>query len=235
MFTATQATSTIGELQSGLSEALEAIRAGVPLASGLENLKCLAPPRGTTPRVSFHYSENHRKVREDASANYWSDGVYVRIEFVPNQESNRPQPEAEDFVKPTALPRSVGRNLGTDVEARISELVLILDQAERDPLFRHFVALTAFRDKYLPNRASAWATSLEARHDVLRQAIDQRWVLKTTVHNPKTPQYPVAAIRVNRGMPEVDRILEANRQTTPFSPVRFMGQPLSHTVIHDRR
>jgi hypothetical protein len=227
--------STIGELQAGIAEALEAIRAGVPLPPGLENLKYLAPPRGFVPKVSFRRVRDQRKIREDASKEYWSpENAFLQIEFVHHAAGGQRAdavPSNEDLEaarKPGPAPFSVG-------EVQLKDLVLALDRAESDPAFTHFVALKTFRDRYLPQQGYDWSAFPGNRHDVLRHAIEKGLVLKSSVHNPRAPEFPVTAIKLNRNLPEVRAILEGSRRPSPFTPVRVQGHPLSRTVLQDRR
>lgn len=76
-------TSTIGDLEAGIADALLAIREGVKLPEGLENLKYLAPPLGFNPKVSFRRAGDESKIRDDASKDHWSpETALLQIEFV---------------------------------------------------------------------------------------------------------------------------------------------------------
>jgi hypothetical protein len=120
-------------------------------------------------------------------------------------------------------------------EDRLSDLIRVLDRAEGRPGYE-FISLKWFRDAALAREGLSWAADEFARHDVLREAIDRRWVLTSKVANPRPPHFPVTAIRVNRQMPEANAVL-GNRTGDPpaFHPVSIRGESLSATVQRDRR
>jgi len=61
-------------------------------------------------------------------------------------------------------------------------------------------------------------------------------VLTSKVPNPKSPSYPVTAIRLNRQHPQVAAVLgEQDSAALGFQPVDIRGEPLSETVLRDRR
>ena len=77
---------------------------------------------------------------------------------------------------------------------------------------------------------------MTARDQVLREAINDGIVLTSKVPNPKSPAFPVTAIRLNRQHPQVVTVL--GEQETPaagFQPVDIGGEPLSETVLRERR
>ena len=99
-----------------------------------------------------------------------------------------------------------------------------------------FVSLKWFRDTALTYDGFSWAADEFARHDALREAIDRRWILTSKVTNPRPPNFPVTAIRLNRQIPEVSAAL-GTRASSPvaFHPVAIRGEALSATVLRDRR
>lgn len=119
---------------------------------------------------------------------------------------------------------------------RLSDLVRALDRAERRPGYE-FVSLKWFRDSALTSEGFAWAESELARHDALREAIDKRWILTSKIPNPRPPNFPVTAIRLNRQMPEVAARLGVHASNNPaaFRPISIRGEALSATVLNDRR
>jgi hypothetical protein len=120
-------------------------------------------------------------------------------------------------------------------EDRLSDLILALDRAERRPGYQ-FVSLKWFRDTALVHEGFSWTADEFARHDALREAIDRRWILTSKVANPRPPQYPVTAIRLNRRMPEVNAVLGSRAGNLPdFRPVSIRGEPLSATLLRDGR
>jgi hypothetical protein len=117
----------------------------------------------------------------------------------------------------------------------VYDLVRALDRAESRRGYT-FVALKWFRDAALISEGFAWASVDSERQAVLRRAIDNRLVLTSKVPNPKSPQFPVTAIRLNRLMPEVKAILATPDDGLPdFQPVSIRGESLSSTVLRDRR
>ena len=112
---------------------------------------------------------------------------------------------------------------------------MALAKAELDPQLG-FVSLKWFRDKFLPQCGYSWAASEEERQRVLANAIERGLILKSRVANPKNPQFPVTAIKVNRPLAEVRRILDQEPGFgSAFDPIAIAGEPLSQTVLRERR
>jgi len=117
----------------------------------------------------------------------------------------------------------------------ISDLVRALDRAESTPGY-DFVALKWFRDVFLPAEGFEWAKADSSRQDVLRNAIEKRLVLTSKVPNPKSPQFPVTAIRLNRLLADNQAILRARQGSdSGFHPVEIRGENLSTTILRERR
>ncbi|MGA2132370.1 MAG: hypothetical protein ABSH50_08765 [Bryobacteraceae bacterium] len=115
------------------------------------------------------------------------------------------------------------------------DIVLTLAKAELDPELG-FVSLKWFRDSYLPLQGHSWAAVPDQRERVLVNAIERKWILTSKVENPKNPQFPVTAIQLNRPLAEVRAILDSDpgfRST--FNPIVMTGEPLSETVLRERR
>jgi len=71
---------------------------------------------------------------------------------------------------------------------------------------------------------------------VLREAIEKRLVLTNKVPNPKSPQFPVTALRLNRSLPETQAILGTHDTTSSeFQPVAIRGEAISTTILRERR
>jgi hypothetical protein len=154
-------------------------------------------------------------VRSDASVDRWSprDGDEIRIRFTSTTKATPPSP----------------------TPGRLAELVRALDRAETRPGLQ-FVALKWFRDIVLPGEGLAWTQSVSDRQQVLKEAIDRRLLLTSKVPNPKAPQFPVTAIRLNRMLPDVQVILaQAQPAADDFDPVAIPGENLSATVLRERR
>jgi hypothetical protein len=200
------------ELARGISEVLREL--------GLEIL-----PDGYQCEVHLH--RGNRKKRRDAEfQKTWDpDEDSIRIGFSRIEEAIE-QPAT------TGKYHFVRRALTEDW---LSDLVRALDRAERRPGYE-FVSLKWFRDNALLHEGFSWAADEFARHNALRDAIDRRWILTSKVANPRPPNFPVTAIRLNRQMPEVNAILGSGTVSLcGFRPVPIRGEPLSATVLRDRR
>lgn len=81
----------------------------------------------------------------------------------------------------------------------IEELLRALQRAEQVP-DHAFVALKWFRDTFLPKCAGAWAQDSAQRHHWLREAINRRWITTDRLANPRNPEFPTTAIRINRAL-----------------------------------
>ena len=74
------------------------------------------------------------------------------------------------------------------------------------------------------------------RQNVLRSAIEKRLVLVGKVPNPKAPEFPVTTVRLNRLMPEVKTLLgQTVDADLDFRPIEIRGEPLSATILRERR
>ena len=114
------------------------------------------------------------------------------------------------------------------------ELLRALDRAESTPGWS-FVSLKKFRDEILPTENVPSIRSDVERQSVLRSAIDKRLILRGKVQNPKSPQFPVTTIRLNRLMPEVQEVLGLAKKDLGFHPIHIKGEPLSATILRERR
>jgi hypothetical protein len=184
-------------------------------------------PDGYQCEVHLHRGRS-RKRRDDEFQGTWDPETdSIRIAFSPKEEE--PQPVTPGDVPPanTADPGSL--------ENRLADLVRALDRAERRPGYE-FVSLKWLRDSGLLAEGPLWVADPLLRHDALREAIDRRWILTSKVANPRPPHFPVTAIRLNRQMPDVRALLGDDTGHLPeFRPVSMRGEPLSATVLRDRR
>ncbi len=190
----------------------------------LRKLKIL--PDGYQCEVHLH--RGNRKKRRDAEfATSWEPATdSIRIAFSPMEE------ELEIATAAAASPEAANP---TAAEDRLADLVRALERAEGRPGYE-FVSLKWFRDNALVHEGLSWALDEFARHDVLREAIDRRWLLTSKIANPRPPHFPVTAIRLNRQMPEVNAALGIRTGSPPaFHPVTIRGPSLSTTVLRDRR
>lgn len=169
-----------------------------------------------------------RKKRKDASADNWSPtSGEIRISFHPGEQKATPS-RSNSVSEPQKQRSAAASN-------PISDFVRALAEAESRPGYQ-FVALKWFRDVFLPGQGLEWAQSETARQAVLREAIERHLVLTSKVPNPKSPQFPVTAIRLNRLLPEMQSILGlAQALDAEFEPVEIRGDSLSATVLRERR
>jgi len=177
-------------------------------------------------QCDVHLHRGSRKKPRDAEfeGNWDPEADSIRIEFSPMEED-----EDAELGETAASP------LSRTTEDRLTDLVRALDHAERRPGYE-FVSLKWFRDTALPSEGFAWATDELARHNALQDAIDRRWLLTSKVPNPRPPNFPVTAIRLNRQLPEVNAALgKPSGGVTGFRPISIRGESLSATVLRDRR
>jgi len=185
---------------------------------------------------------NGRKKRSTAAASKWapeSGRIQIRFEAAVEEKKqvsasaspavSSPVPAQARQFAPNPHPPS-----GTLHPAE-ADLLKALDRAESRPGW-NFVPLKKFRDELLPmEHFESMRTDVEQR-DVLRSVIDKKFVLVGKVPNPKSPEFPVTTIRLNRLMPEVKAVLGHNSSSDlDFHPVKIFGEPLSSTVLRDRR
>jgi hypothetical protein len=221
------------------------------LSSGLSLKESLdkvgyAVPQQSHPQVTL-LDANRRKKKRNASAENWSpeSGVIeIRLEPVLQEHKNKrifsePPNQTENLssTKPQELPRDTA-SLDSFLHPAEAELLRALDRAESKPGWS-FVPLKKFRDDILPLEAResipSLRTEVEQRH-ILQSVIDKRFVLVGKVPNPKSPQFPVTTIRLNRLMPQVKVALgrEGNLDAD-FHPIEIQGEPLSTTILRERR
>jgi hypothetical protein len=220
---------TIEEVESRIEQGLAKLRS--PEYKPLETLLQPLIPKGYRVHVSL-VDKNGRKKRKNASADNWSpDFGEVRVNFEPdatNPDISVAEQESELSAESPAKPSD------TIASEPISDLVRTLDRAESRPGYQ-FVALKWFRDVALAGESFSWAQSDSARQGILREAIERRLILISKVPNPKSPQFPVTAIRLNRLLPEIQAILGAQVADSDFTPVDIRGEELSATVLRERR
>jgi hypothetical protein len=202
------------ELARGISEVLRKLGWGI-LPDGYQ--------------CEVHLHRGNRKKRRDAdfAVNWDPDADSIRIGFSPTEQEIETA-TGQGVISSKTEPRESG-------EDRLSDLVRALARAEERPGYE-FVSLKWFRDNALAHEGVPWAADESARHDALREAIDRRWILTSKVANPRPPNFPVTAIRLNRQMPEVTALLGGRTGSLPgFRPVPIRGESLSATVLRDRR
>src|SRR5207245_7195602 len=99
-----------------------------------------------------------------------------------------------------------------------------------------FVPLKKFRDEILPlGKFESMPTEVE-RRNALDSVIKRKFVVVGHIPNPRSPQFPVTTIRLNRLMPEVKTTLGGgDNSDLEFRPVEIPGEPLSTTILRERR
>jgi hypothetical protein len=212
-----------------------------PLKAALEQLG-YAVPKSLRLRVSL-LSADGRKKRSNASAHTWlpeSGRMQVWLEPPSDEKTTLPTEVTRPAevlsaarVTQAQRPESTA-GLKAYVHPAEAELLRALDHAESIPGWS-FVSLKKFRDEILPTADVPSIRTDVERQSVLRSAIDKRLVLRKPVPNPKSPQFPVTSIRVNRLMPEVQEVLGIPKRGLDFRPIHIKGEPLSTTVLRERR
>jgi hypothetical protein len=180
---------------------------------------------------------NGRKKRSSASADHWSPVLgRIEIRFEPvaqeqKQVNSATQPAAKE--SPAKSEKLVTGMPG--VHPAEADLLIALDRAESRPGW-NFVPLKKFRDEILPQEHLPSIRTDVERRSVLNSVIEKKFVLLGKVVNPKSPQFPVTTLRLNRLMPEVKVVLgQTNSQDLDFHPVEISGEPLSATILRERR
>ena len=211
-----------------------------PLRNALRNLSYSSPEHYQI-RV-FLLDERGRKKRSNAAAQSWSpDSGRIEIRFEPTSQ------EQEELCSQT--PRRTENTTSSEHEGSAAkladssphlhpaeaELLRALNRAESKPGW-NFVLLKKFRDEILPQEHLTSMRTQVEQHNTLRSVIEKRFVLLGKVPNPKSPQFPVTTIRLNRLMSEVRVALgqKANADLD-FRPVEIQGEPLSATILRERR
>ena len=182
---------------------------------------------------------NGRKKRSNAAADNWSP-VMGRIEI--RFEPVAPQQEKLDSrISTTAVKESpaktekLSKNIAGVLPAE-ADLLIALDRAEARPGW-NFVPLKKFRDEILPQEHFPSLANSDVHHrSVLEAVINKSFALVGKVPNPKSPQFPVTTIRLNRLMPEVKTVLgQSDSPDLDFRPIEISGEPLSATILRERR
>ena len=198
--------------------------------------KLVTPLKNTIPgqyqlRVSL-LDEKGRKKRSNASANNWSPtSGRIEIRFEPASQEREPAAVPGDSQRASGKPLPAAP---VEIEVR---LLRALQRAESTPGW-NFVALKKFRDEILPHEHFAPGTFQPTDlhwQEAIRSAIEKRLVLVGKVQNPKAPQFPVTTIRLNRLAPRVQEVLGQAKSSLDFHPIRIKGEPLSATILRERR
>ncbi len=188
--------------------------------------------------VEVDILEKDRKKRSDASRESWRPAIgEIRIRFGGPVDANRERHDSLSPDSPVIQPGGPSPDAPEDhrLTSCRTDIIISLERAAHRPGF-DFVALKWFRDLFLPAERHEWSESSSTRHELIRGAIEDGVILTNKVPNPKAPAFPVTAIRLNRRHPEVIAALgEKGAPLSDFEPVDIMGEPLSTTVLTDRR
>jgi hypothetical protein len=218
---------TIGNVRPALTHSItDAVREHLPQTAGFS--------------IEIDIFENDRKKRSDASQNSWQPARgEIRIRFVGSTRAGLE--EAEIYSQPdhngqTILDSSSSRSSQNATGLQIQvELIHCLRKAETRPGFE-FVSLKWFRDLFLPAQEYEWSRNPTDRDRAIRTAIEEGIIRTHKVPNPKNPAFPVTAVRLNLQHPEVSAAMgDEIADTSSFVPVDIKGEPLSDTVLRDRR
>ena len=178
-------------------------------------------------------SEKNRKKRFDAALDSWQPAL-GEITFKFGIPEPATIPGTTETVNEISLGISEGSAEGQPPDFRFHDLINTLNDAEMRPGFE-FVSLKWFRDTYLPGEQYDWAKMPRFLDAMIRAAISDGVLLTSKVTNPRSPQFPVTAIRLNRRHKDVVLVLgESSGFALNFRPVPIGGEPLSDTVLRDR-
>ena len=220
------AKTNIGDLENLLGEELgDILDRSIPRAKGYS--------------VQVEIYERDRKKRRDASRDSWQPGSgEIRIKFGPPvtaQPSTNPVTTGPGESDLADLHPEAHQDVEHKTFSSLENLIEALRKAEERPGF-DFVALTWFRDLFLPAESPNLGNSQSARTELLRNATREGIILTSKVPNPKSPAFPVTAVRLNRQHPDVIAVLGAlGTDESDFKPIHINGEDLSDTVLRDRR
>ena len=183
----------------------------------LQPLTLISPPRGFAISVELRPFEDPDHPGEFAEDSRWDPRHGdVLITFEPGREGGWRDERREGREgrrgwrdgAPAEMPPA------PDPELAVEDVVRVLSRAESDPAFT-FVALKFLRDQLLP-RHVAWGSLPHEAQIQINYAIDQRVLLTGKVENPRQPQYPVTAVKLNRDSTIVQKVLAA--EVPPATP-----------------
>ena len=200
--------STIPEIEFELQRALSSLRdidERGELPQALRPLLELAPPAGASVHVSLRERASGQPIRPGSPAQSWSSrggGAWIVYEIAEGLGADGPR--ARNDIQGGTSP--------------LRDFVRALDHVEKDPHLR-FVSLKWFRDTYLPKRGYDWSSDPDIPRQTVHEAAEREIILTAKVPNPKTPEFPVTTIRLNREHALVKELLpesgERIRAQTP--------------------
>jgi len=189
----------------------------------LQPLTLISPPRGFAISVELRPFEDPDHPGEFAEDSRWDPRHGdVLITYEPGREDGWRDERREGRENRESREGRRGWRDGApaemppapDPEVAVEDVVRVLSRAESDPAFT-FVALKFLRDQLLP-RHVAWAGIPHEAQIQINRAIDAGAVLTTKVENPRQPQYPVTAVKLNRDSTIVQKVLAA--EVPPAAP-----------------
>ncbi len=184
------------------------------------------------PKSTLHFTEVKRRINTAYPGKWKMPDPYLQQtlnRLVGENFLSKPNGNSGKFRKSLARPEPQ-----VVVPTRMTEMLRALDNAEQRPGYG-FVSLKWFRDSVLPAVTPSFADP-EARQSILLEGIEKRLLLTNKVPNPKNPSFPVTAVRINREHPEMAALLGPGRSgDSGFSPVEIRGEPLSETILRERR
>jgi hypothetical protein len=228
-------TRTIGDVQSEVAAALEALRdmGDHQLPPAILALKQIAPLDGIASTVDL---EGPTFERCSKGADHWrpDQGFKATITFVPRlsgHEAKRAEPRAD---LESDSPRYSAENEIEVVSESQRQLVHVLNEAEQRKSL-DFIGLKLFRDRILPDAGIAWATNPETVRREVESAVRRNLVITGQVPNPYGA-HPTTSIRLNRANRNVQAILKKPiEREIDFRPIPIRGEPLSETIRRERR
>ena len=236
----------IGGLQDRIGVALKVLgdmirqnRFPGDVGRALEPLRHLAPGPDSSVHVALHYAKEGSDpsklgtdMRDDADAGYWQPrrGHVMRIWY--DSIEQIPAATRAEAVH-EATPRQEVERGRAVLTQEVRDLVRELDRAERTGM--PYVVLKWFRDTALPSSRLPWAKDASVRQRVLSEAIDSGAVATAKVSNPKNPSQPSTTVRLERDHSAVIDVLAKPEESPQFRPVPVRGEPVSETIIRERR
>ncbi|HTV65454.1 MAG TPA: hypothetical protein VMD98_07620 [Bryocella sp.] len=224
-------TAKIGQVELDAAQNLE-----IPLKSVLKQLGYSVSQQD---QLHIELHARNRKIRSDASAEHWSpDEGWIKLYFAPaagETETQRSDIASAASSSAESTGNSTAPSQAVHMHPVEAEILRALARAEATPGWS-FVPLKKFRDEILPSEQPTAMHPDAVHQQMLRSAIEKRFILVGKVPNPKSPQFPVTTIRLNRLRPEVREALGGGHvEDVDFRPVEIRGEPLSSTVLRERR
>jgi hypothetical protein len=195
----------LGDLERAIAQALLKVRelaAQNALPPVLQPLTLIAPPRGFMVDVELHPYTDHAREEEWSRDQRWDPrngelaiGYEPIADEAPREEQRPPGWYADELRGPQSPVTP------PDAQVALQDVVRVVARAESDPTLK-FLALKFLRDQLLP-RQVPWAARPHEAQIQINYAIDQGVLVTGKVENPRTPQYPVTTVSLNRDHPLV--------------------------------